>query len=358
MKAMIMAGGTGGHIFPAAAVAQELEQAGYAVRWLGSQRGMESSIVAKLGFEFCALPVTAWHGSRLRKLLAPINLIRALWVCLGVFRREKPDVVIGFGGYPSAPGGVAAVLTKRPLVLHEQNGVPGLTNARLAKYADVVLQAFPNTFVGEVEVVGNPVRAELCQFDKPSERGLASHRTMRILILGGSQGAASINELVPDAVALCKDKSIEIWHQTGAGKCDQTEQHYRNKGIEATVVEFIDDMKGAFEWADFVIARSGASTVSELAAVGLYSLLIPYPWHKDRQQYRNAQWLQDNEAARWVEQDELTASELAEFISKLNQNRNQLINQADNAWKIGVRDSAKRIVKVVDELIRKKKGEA
>lgn len=356
MKAMIMAGGTGGHIFPAAAVAQELEKSGYAIRWLGSQRGMERNIVSKLGFEFCALPVTAWHGSRVRKLLAPLNLIRALWVCLGVFRREKPDVVIGFGGYPSAPGGIAAVLTRRPLVLHEQNGVPGLTNARLAKFANVVLQAFPKTFSGEIEVVGNPVRSELCQFEKPSVRGLASHRALRILILGGSQGAASINELVPEAIAKCSGQSVEIWHQTGAGKCDVTEQLYRQKEIEATVVEFIDDMKSAFDWADFVIARSGASTVSELAAVGLYSLLIPYPWHKDRQQYRNADWLKGNEAADWIEQSELTAEKLAAYIENINRNRDQLVSRADNAWKIGVRDSAKRIVKVVEELMQKEKG--
>lgn len=353
MNVMIMAGGTGGHIYPAAAVAQRLRDRGHTIRWLGSQYGMEGTIVPNLGFEFCALPVTAWHGGRLRKLLAPLNLLRALLGCLWIFSRQKPDVVIGFGGYASAPGGVIAWLTGKKLLLHEQNGVPGLTNARLASRADRVLQAFPGTFAGDCEVVGNPVRQELCDFRAPDERGVGTAQRLKILVLGGSQGAMAINQLVPDAMALLSADAFEVRHQAGAGKRTDTEAAYRHNGSEATVVEYIDSMAEAYHWADVVIARSGASTVSELAAVGLYSLLIPYPWHKDRQQYRNAQWLADCDGAAWYEQRELTAELLANELNELNEHRDVLIRKSMNAWQEGIRDSADRVAFAAEELMKK-----
>jgi len=353
MKVLIMAGGTGGHIFPAMAVAQEFEQCGWQVRWLGSRRGMENTLVPKMGFEFHALPVTAWHGGRLRKLLAPLNLARALWASIWYLRQEKPDAVIGFGGYASAPGGVAALLLKTPLILHEQNGVPGLTNKRLEKRAQRVLQAFPGTFAAAHEVVGNPVRLQLCEIERPGQRSLGQHSALRILVLGGSQGAEAINDLMPQALAEPgMAKRFEIWHQTGRGKSERCTQQYRDKGVEATVVEFIDDMRAAYQWADLVIARSGASTVSEWAAVGLYSLLIPYPWHEDKQQYKNAQWLADAGAAEWFEQSELSAQRFAKRLQELSNQRNDLREKAERAWQLGVRDSAKRIVKVVNELVK------
>jgi UDP-N-acetylglucosamine--N-acetylmuramyl-(pentapeptide) pyrophosphoryl-undecaprenol N-acetylglucosamine transferase len=349
---MVMAGGTGGHIFPAAAVAQTLVESGYDIRWLGSLNGMEGKLVPQMGYEFCGLPVTAWHGGRIRKLLAPINLLRAFLGCCAIFLKEKPAIVIGFGGYASAPGGVAAWFLRIPLILHEQNGVPGLTNKKLASKARVVLQAFPDTFNGDYEVVGNPVRANLCDFPKPELRGLGGGRTLKLLILGGSQGAQSINELVPQALAECKTvASVEVWHQAGENKADSCLAAYKAAGVEATVVEFIDDMKTAYEWCDLVIARSGAATVSELAAVGVYSILLPYPWHKDRQQFDNADWLKRGGAAEWYEQDELTAQALADRIDYWNKNRKALIEAATRSWHLGVRDSAKRILKVVQEFL-------
>lgn len=355
MKVMIMAGGTGGHIFPAAAVAEQFESSGWSVRWLGSKYGMEGKLVPALGFEFCSLPVTAWHGGRLRKLFAPLNLVKALWSGYWILRRERPDVVIGFGGYASAPGGVAAVLLRKMLVLHEQNGVPGLTNKRLAKYANKVLQAFPNTFVEPYEVVGNPVRKTLCHFDSPVKRQIAQHRNLRVLVLGGSQGAESINALVPNAVAQMKGAIVpEIWHQSGQNKAASCQKSYESSGVEATVVEFIEDMAAAYRWADVVIARSGASTVSELAAVGLYSILIPYPWHGDKQQYRNADWLAQANAAEWHEQAELTTALLADRLNYLQNHRSILVERASNAWHLGVRDSAQRIFKIVEELMKSK----
>lgn len=355
MKVMIMAGGTGGHIFPAAAVAEALQDQGHEIRWLGSLNGMEGTVVPTLGFEFCGLPVTAWHGGRLRKLLAPLNLIRAIASSLGIFRREQPDVVVGFGGYASAPGGIAAWLLNTPIVLHEQNGVPGLTNKKLEAKAAVVLQAFPDTFAKPYEVVGNPVRAAICALDKPTKRAVGQRRTLRILVLGGSQGAQAINEVVPHAISQSRyKKSIEVWHQTGKQKADATDAHYRKQSLEASVVEFVDDMAQAYSWCDLVVARSGASTVSELAAVGAYSILVPYPWHKDRQQFKNAMWLSDQGCAEYIDQQELTADVLTDRIDYWFTNRAELLNKSEQAWNMGVRDSAQRIVSVINECVSRK----
>lgn len=355
MKVMIMAGGTGGHIFPAAAVAEALIAQGHQIRWLGSLNGMEGKVVPSMGYEFCGLPVTAWYGGRLRKLFAPINLFRALVSCLRIFASEKPDAVVGFGGYASAPGGIAAWLLKTPLILHEQNGVPGLTNKKLESKATTVLQAFPNTFDEPYEVVGNPVRQAICNVEKPTARKVGQHKTLRLLVLGGSQGAEVINDTVPLAVSQSRyTKSIEIWHQAGANKADKTASLYSQHVIEASVVEFIDDMAKAYQWCDLVIARSGASTVSELAAVGTYSILIPYPWHKDRQQFKNAQWLVDQGCAECIEQKDLTVESLMTKIDYWFTSRSELLQKSEQTWQMGVRDSAQRIVSVINETVTRK----
>lgn len=352
-RVLIMAGGTGGHIFPAMAVAEALQAEGYAVSWLGATRGMENELVPKAGYDFQGLAVSAWQGGGLkRKIIAPFNLASALWQALGVIKRLKPSVVIGFGGYASAPGGLAAILRRVPLVLHEQNGVPGLTNARLSKYARRVLQAFPGTFSGDVDVVGNPVREAMRTLPEPAQRGLGGHRRLRLLVMGGSQGAQALNDVVGPAVAtLSAGNQPEIWHQAGRNKVESTLAAYRQAGVEASVVEFVDDMPKAYQWADLVICRSGASTVSELASVGLYSLLVPYPWHKDRQQYRNAQWLVDCQGAEVIDQSELTVERLGQRLAYWHSHRNELKAGATNAWRCGIRDSAQRVVRVVNELI-------
>lgn len=341
MNVMIMAGGTGGHIFPAAAVADALKANGANVQWLGSQRGMEQPIVEKLGYKFYGLPVSAWHGGVLRKLMTPINLLLSLWVCFRLFKKDKPEVVVGFGGYPSAPGGLMAIWLKIPLVLHEQNGTPGLTNKKLAKRADVVLQAFPHTFTEDYPVVGNPVRKNLTNVPLPSSRDKSQEGRLNVLVLGGSLGAQAINELMPKAVKLLRNP-IKIWHQTGKGKKASVSTEYDQP--DATVTEFIDDMHDAYTWADVVVARSGASTVSELAAVGLPSILIPYPWHGDKQQYKNADWLCSGNCAQLLEQTSLTPELLAEKIQYWQDHRGELVVQADNAWNMGFRDSAEIMV--------------
>lgn len=351
-KVMIMAGGTGGHIYPAAAVAEQLIEDGFSICWLGSRRGMEKSIVSQLGYEFFALPVTAWHGGGIRKLIAPFNLIRALFFSLKIVDAEQPDLVMGFGGYASAPGGMAAWLRKIPLVLHEQNGVPGLTNKKLENKAQRVLQAFPNTFAKPYEVTGNPVRAALCNLPHPKKRKLGEGSALNVLILGGSQGAQSLNELLPKAIDQLKSqRPLKIRHQTGQGKQEETVGRYSSDRVEASVVEYIDDMAEAYAWSDLVIARSGASTVSELAAVGCYSILLPYPWHQDRQQFKNADWLSNQSAAEWHDQDELSAEQLAERIDYWNDHRAELQEKAILAWSMGIRNSAQRIVNVVKDVL-------
>lgn len=349
---LIMAGGTGGHIFPAMAVAEALQKAGYHITWLGAARGMESRLVPEAGYDLHTLSVTAWQGGNwLRKLMAPLNLLRAVFDAIGLMRRLQPAVVVGFGGYASAPGGIAALLLRTPLILHEQNGVPGLTNARLAPRATVLLQAFPQTFEGQVEVVGNPVREALCTLPSPEQRGLGGHGRLRVLVMGGSQGAQILNETLPAALSqLSSTIRPDVWHQAGSGKTGATIAAYQQAGVEASVVEFIDDMPRAYQWADLVICRSGASTVSELAAVGVYSLLVPYPWHKDRQQYRNAQWLVGEGAAEILEQTELNPESLAARLSHWHNHRHELKLAAIQAWRLGIRDSASRVVRVVNKL--------
>lgn len=351
-RVLIMAGGTGGHIFPAMAVAEALQEAGYAVSWLGARRGMEMTLVPNAGYDLHALSVSAWQGGGLmRKLLAPLNLIRALAQAWSVLTQLRPSVVVGFGGYASAPGGIAALLRRVPLVLHEQNGIPGLTNARLAGRATRVLQAFPGTFPGDVEVVGNPVRQALLTLGEPAQRGLGGHRRLRVLVMGGSQGAQVLNEIVPRAVgSLNQSARPELWHQAGRDKVESTLAAYHAAGVDSSVVEFIDDMARAYAWADLVVCRSGASTVSELAAVGAYSILVPYPWHKDQQQYRNAGWLVNEQAAELIDQADFTDTWLAERLTYWHGHRTELKTRATNSWRCGIRDSAQRVVSVINEL--------
>lgn len=353
---LIMAGGTGGHIYPAAAVAEALTVEGYQVVWLGSEYGMEGDIVPQLGFTFASLPVTAWHGKAIRKITAPINMFRALIKCFGIFRQYQPCVAIGFGGYPSAPGGLVSVITKTPLVLHEQNGVPGLTNRRLAKFATLLLEAFPNTFekTQPTTWVGNPVRAAIRELGLPSERKSRDESTaLRILVLGGSQGAQVLNDMVPAATNLA-NVPLEIRHQVGRGNVEPVQQKYASGSHAVEVDEFIDNMAEAYQWADLVIARSGASTVSELAAAGVPSLLVPYPWHRDKQQYRNAEWLSAQGVAEVFEQSTLTAAALSTRIVYWAQHRDELLATANKAWHLGVRDGSQKIVGLINTLLEEK----
>ncbi len=316
---MVMAGGTGGHVFPGLAVANYLRARDWKVVWLGNPKGMEATLVPTHGIEVKGIQFSGLRGKGLMtKLLLPLNLLRAFAQSIRVLRQVKPDVVLGMGGYITFPAGMMAVLLGRPLVLHEQNSIAGLANKILAKVADATLVAFPNT-LPEAEWVGNPIRAEINQIAVPDERYGARTGPLKGLVIGGSLGAQALNEMVPAALAkLPPELRPVMLHQTGKNNQASVQTMYQTLGVEAQAIEFIQDMAQAYQEADFVISRSGAMAVSEIAAVGIASLLVPYPHAVDDHQTTNAQFLSNNGAAVLMQQANLTAQGLADWIEKLS----------------------------------------
>jgi UDP-N-acetylglucosamine--N-acetylmuramyl-(pentapeptide) pyrophosphoryl-undecaprenol N-acetylglucosamine transferase len=331
IRILIMAGGTGGHVFPALAVARFFHDHGSAISWLGTKKGIESRIIPQEEYiDLHYLTVSGLRGQGVKRLLAaPFKLILACWQAANTLRHVKPDLVLGMGGFASGPGGLMAWLMGYPLVIHEQNAIPGFTNRVLSKFARVVLQAFPGTFtgmsVGKFRVTGNPVRKEIEMLDKPEERFSlrAAQKEINILVLGGSQGAQALNELVPQALAeitkTCSgcEQSINIWHQAGRNKDQATVSLYEQLSVEAKVEPFINDMENAYRWADLVIARSGALTVSEIQQAGIGAFFIPYPAAVDDHQTQNAQFLQKEGAAVVVAQKELDIQKLTDLLTPL-----------------------------------------
>jgi len=312
---LIMAGGTGGHVFPALAVARALRQRNESVVWLGTARGLEARVVPADGFPLEQVRVQGLRGKGvLRWLTAPVKVLVAVADAIRVVRRCRPKVVLGMGGYTAGPGGIAAWLLRRPLVIHEQNAVAGLTNRLLAGFARDVLQAFPGAFSPGIRarVTGNPVRADIASLPAPAARFAGRAGRLRLLVLGGSQGARALNETVAGAVALLPaDRRPEIRHQAGEATRPVAEAAYRAAGVEARIHPFIEDMAEAYGWADVVLARSGALTVAELAAAGVGAILVPFPAAVDDHQTRNAAYLVDAGAATLLPQARLTASSLA-----------------------------------------------
>jgi UDP-N-acetylglucosamine--N-acetylmuramyl-(pentapeptide) pyrophosphoryl-undecaprenol N-acetylglucosamine transferase len=342
---LIMAGGTGGHIFPAIAVANALEAQGFEIHWLGSQKGLETELVPKQGFTLHPLPIKGLRGQGLARLLkAPWVLAKALVTSLRLIRRLKPRYVVGFGGFASGPGGLAAKLLGVQLALHEQNAVAGLTNRLLSRFADPLMQAFPGALTNAI-TLGNPVREDLCQLPKPSERWANRKGPIRLLVLGGSLGALAINEALPKAIQLLEPKQRpEIWHQCGARHFEVSSQHYQLCYPQARVSPFIEDMAEAFAWADLVLCRAGALTVSEIAAAGIAALFIPYPYAVDDHQTKNAQWLVDAGAADILPQSELTPATLAHWLQQHAQDRTPLLAKAERAYAIAKRNATQAVV--------------
>lgn len=326
-RIVIMAGGTGGHVYPALAVAQSLLEKNWQVSWLGTRTGLESRVVPENGIEIDWLSVAGFRGKGfMSKCKAAFGLVRACVQAASILTRRKPDVVLGMGGFASGPGGLVAKLLGIPLVIHEQNRVPGTTNRLLARIADQVLEAFPDSFSKKLNAVctGNPLRkvflaASEKEFRKPGHR-------IRILVFGGSQGAKILNEIVPDAMALMAE--VQVHHQTGAVMCEQVAARYQELGVRAEVTAFIDDMVRAYEWADLVICRSGAMTVSEVAAMGVPAIFIPLPWAIDDHQVANARFLADAGAGMILLQKDFDASTLTK---KINEARKQLAPMAQAA---------------------------
>ena len=358
---LIMAAGTGGHIFPALSIAQKLAAKGVRTEWLGTASGMENELLADTDIAIHTISVQGLRGKGIaRKLMAPFMLARALVQSIFVISRVKPRCVLGMGGYVSGPGGIAAKLMGKRLLIHEQNAVAGATNKILAKFADRVFEAFPNTFAQNEKVIhtGNPLREEIVAIAKGKQGSGSAASTstststsdapLQILVLGGSQGAAAINAAIPEMLARWgSDNPPKTYHQSGSTTFDETRKLYQFLSIEISndnrLVPFIDDMASAYRWADLVVCRSGASTVCELAAVGLPSVLIPYPYHSDNQQKANAEWLSDNGAALLIQQADLTIDLLLKTLKDLDDVRSRLRTMAERASSIAVRDASERI---------------
>lgn len=329
-RLLVMAGGTGGHIFPALAVADALVKQGWEVEWLGTADRMEATLVPQYGIKLHCIEVSGIKGKGLLSLLkAPWMVIKAVLQAKRVIEQVKPNVILGMGGYVSGPGGFAAYLTKTPFLIHEQNGVAGLTNKWLSKFATVVMQAFDTAFDTKfAKVVGNPVRSSFMNLPAPNDRYLSRTGKLSILVVGGSQGAQILNHTIPGVAAQLKDKAV-FRHQVGKGNQAKVAALYDALGVHDVIVdEFIDDIEKAYVCADLIICRSGALTVSELAAVGAPAIFVPFK-HKDNQQKLNAKWLADVGAAFIIEQDALNIDELVKLIAPLD--RQQLLEMANIA---------------------------
>ncbi|MDN3555636.1 undecaprenyldiphospho-muramoylpentapeptide beta-N-acetylglucosaminyltransferase [Halomonas maura] len=319
-RALIMAGGTGGHVIPALSLARSLTAAGVEVAWLGSPRGIENRLVPAAGIPLYHVAVSGLRGNGLAGwLLAPWRLARAVGQAARVIRDVDPQLVVGLGGFASGPGGLAAWLKRRPLVIHEQNAVAGLTNRALARLARRVYAAFPQAFPGRAEVVGNPVRGEIAALgESPRAAAAMRERPLRLLVVGGSLGALALNQRLPEALArLPAAGRPEVRHQAGRDKDAATREAYAEQGVAAEVTAFIDDMAAAYDWADLVVCRAGALTVAELAAAAKPALFVPFPHAVDDHQTANAAALVEEGAAALMPQHEMTAAALAERLATL-----------------------------------------
>ncbi|GGY09316.1 undecaprenyldiphospho-muramoylpentapeptide beta-N-acetylglucosaminyltransferase [Paludibacterium paludis] len=340
---MIMAGGTGGHIFPGLAVAREMSARGWEVIWLGAEGGMETRLVPQHGYAIETLKIAGMRGNGLRRWLSlPPMMLRALLRTFGVLRRHRPALAIGFGGYTGFPGGLMAVLCGKPLVIHEQNSVAGLTNRVLSRLARRTLFAFPSAFPCLDGMVGNPVREEIAALPGPEERFEGRQGPLRLLVVGGSLGARVFNTLLPEAIALLSegDRPL-VTHQAGAKEIGTLKENYRAAGVDAECLAFIDDMAARYADADLVLCRAGALTVAELAAAGVGSILVPYPFAVDDHQTGNARYLSEAGAARLVPQHVLTAEGLASLLKSTT--RDECLQMARRARLLAIPDAARRV---------------
>jgi UDP-N-acetylglucosamine--N-acetylmuramyl-(pentapeptide) pyrophosphoryl-undecaprenol N-acetylglucosamine transferase len=353
--ALVMAGGTGGHIFPGLAVADALRVRGWRVHWLGAPGGMEAQLVPPRGYPFEAVDFGGVRGKGLKTLLAlPVKLLRACMQSAAVIRRVRPDVLVGLGGYITFPAGVVCRLMGKPLVLHEQSAVAGLANRLLARVATRTFTAFPDALPG-AQCVGNPLRAEFTQAPAPGARFAGRSGPLQLLVVGGSLGAQALNEAVPQALALLPAaQRPTVTHQSGAKQIAALRAAYAAAGVAVTALPFIDDMARAYAEADVVICRAGASTVSEIAAIGAAALFVPFPHAVDDHQSRNARYLSDAGAAWLTQQTELTPQYLADWLAGLT--REELARRATQAKTLQKLDAAEQIAAVCTALAATKGG--
>ena len=359
---LIMAGGTGGHIFPALAVAHVLRDRGVHIEWLGTDKGLEARLVPEQHYPINYIEISGMRGKGLKtQVLLPFKLLRAMFQTLSVYRKVKPDVVLGMGGFVTGPGGIVAWLLRKPVVLHEQNAIAGLTNKLLFKFAKKVFAAFPGAFAEnkKLMIIGNPVRKEIKQLEKPEQRfekkwENISDMQLNILVIGGSLGAAALNDKLPGALKMIAKnkpmKKINVRHQCGEKNLKVTKENYKwlekrsldntehEININVDIMPFINDMAANYEWADLVICRSGALTVSEIAAVGVASLLVPFPYAVDDHQTANAAYLANEDAAFLIQQNNLSKEKLIELLMSLNQKK--LLTMAKRARQLSINNAA------------------
>jgi UDP-N-acetylglucosamine--N-acetylmuramyl-(pentapeptide) pyrophosphoryl-undecaprenol N-acetylglucosamine transferase len=353
---LIMAGGTGGHVFPGLAVARELIARRVQVVWLGTRRGFEARAVPASGLAIDMEWITVKGLRRtglLNWLLLPFTLIYAMAQAFRVLRRRRPDVVLSMGGFVAGPGGLMAWLTRTPLLIHEQNAIPGMTNKWLALFADQVLTGFPDAFGQHMAArhVGNPVRAEIAALAPPEQRMTARQGRLRLLVIGGSLGAKIFNDVMPEAIkSLPPDLCPEVWHQCGRDAQARTEGAYVGAAIKPRVVEFVDDMAAAYAWADLVLCRAGAMTVTELAASGSASILVPYLYAVDDHQTANARFLSERGAAVLVPQQELTPLRARELLEGFAANRDLILKMARSARGLAITDATDTVANLCMEL--------
>ena len=350
---VMMAGGTGGHVFPALAAAQELVRRGHSVSWLGSPDSFESRHVPLHDIEIDTVNIKGLRGNGIMRLLAaPFLLAQSILQALAVLRRRKPSLVVGMGGFASGPCGVAAKLLGIPLVIQEQNAIAGMTNRLLARISKAVCEAFPGTFPrsARLHTIGNPVRADIVGLEEPLERYTGRSGPLQLLVIGGSLGAQALNETLPLALArLPEGERPKTGHQAGRGKDAATRAAYTQAGVEAWVVEFIDDMAEAYAWADLVICRAGALTVSELAAAGVAALLVPYPYAVDDHQTANGNYLARAGAALLIQQRDLGPERLAGELRALD--RATLTRMAVTARSLAKPDATARFADICEEVL-------
>ena len=347
--ALIMAGGTGGHIFPGLAVAEALRERGWRVHWLGAPASMESELVPPRGFAFEAIAFGGVRGKgALTLALLPLRLLRAFWQSIRVVRRVKPDVVVGLGGYITFPGGMMATLLGKPLVLHEQNSVAGMANKLLAGVADRVFTAYPKAMPKGIWV-GNPLRVAFTQQAAPAARFAGRSGPLKLLVVGGSLGARALNDVVPQALALMpEDQRPVVTHQSGAKQIDALRANYAAAGVQATLTPFIEDTASAFAEADVIVCRAGASTVTEIAAVGAAAVFVPFPAAVDDHQTFNARFLVDAGGGWLMPQSELTPERLAQLLAGLD--RTQLLDRAEKAKTLEKTTATREVVGACEEL--------
>jgi UDP-N-acetylglucosamine--N-acetylmuramyl-(pentapeptide) pyrophosphoryl-undecaprenol N-acetylglucosamine transferase len=351
---LIMAGGTGGHVYPALAVAECLRSRGTGVHWLGTRRGLEARVVPSSGIPLHLVRVRGLRGKGpVSWLLAPVRLAIALGQSVAAILRVRPTIVLGMGGFVTGPGGVAAWLLRRPLLIHEQNAIPGFTNRILGRLATVVMEAFPGSFPSGYRArhTGNPVRAAIAGLPAPEDRFVGRSGPLRVLILGGSQGARALNEVVPTALRDMPSRDmLDVRHQAGASHLESARERYAAAGVQAELVAFIDDMAMAYAWADLVVCRAGAMTIAELMAVGAAAILIPFPHAVDDHQTHNARFLSERGAALLVRQAELTAQRLGALLADLYGARERLLAMAKAARVLAIPDAAGRVAALCSEV--------